>query len=71
MYLVVVHLVAIGVVLLVAAAGSSWSAPVVVTTLGASLVAVLVCKQVVHAKRDARPSTADDASARLDHTADA
>ncbi len=50
--LILVHLVTIGVVLLVAACGSSWSAAVVVTTLAATLVAVLVCKQVVHAKRE-------------------
>ena len=52
--LVLVHVVAIGIVLLVAALGSSWSAAVVVTTLAATLVAVLVCKQVVHAKRERR-----------------
>jgi low temperature requirement protein LtrA len=50
--LVLVHVVAIGIVLLVAAFGSSWSAAVVVTMLAATLVAVLVCKQVVHAKRE-------------------
>ena len=52
--LLLVHVVAIGIVLLVAAFGSSWSAAVVVTMLAATLVAVLVCKQVVHAKRERR-----------------
>jgi low temperature requirement protein LtrA len=52
--LLLVHVIAIGVVLLVAASGSSWSAPVVVTMLAATLVTVLVCKQVVHAKRERR-----------------
>ena len=51
--LVLVHVVAIGVTLLVATFGSSWSAAVVVTTLAATLAGVLVCKQVLHAKRDA------------------
>jgi hypothetical protein len=52
--LVFVHVVALGVVLLVAASGSSWSAAVVVTMLAATLVAVLFCKQVVYAKRERR-----------------
>src|SRR3954447_1365536 len=69
--LVFVHVVAIGVALLIAVSGLSWSPAVVVTTLAAALVGVLVCKQVVHAKRDDAPSTAGGTSARLDHTADA
>jgi low temperature requirement protein LtrA len=59
--LVGVHLGAIGVVVLVAAFGSGWSAPVVVTALAAILLVVLVCKQVVHAKRARR----DQAHAHL------
>ena len=69
--LVLVHGVAIGVILLVATYGSSWSATVVVTTLAATLLGVLVCKQVVRARRDSAPSTADGTNPCRSHTTDA
>jgi low temperature requirement protein LtrA len=50
--LVLVHVVAIGVVLLIAVAGSSWSGAVVMATLAAALGSVLVCKLIVRASRE-------------------
>jgi low temperature requirement protein LtrA len=58
--LLLVHVVAIAVVLLVAVSASSWPGSAVMTSLAVILLAVLVSKQVVRAKRgDLRPDVED------------